>query len=166
MTTSKSSSKSSSFNESSFLSRSRASSFSVNSTSSHPDSQIFSQQYNPRIILSSHFDQIEEELGAPINIYHENRGCLEEDKKARTDLDTDILSNDLYCPVQRQESEKTSSRSLNIGKFASLFPRFSFSNNYDDVMESTNTETWYHNDMFNINNMYGNFEGINGVACK
>ncbi|RGB43815.1 hypothetical protein C1646_680043 [Rhizophagus diaphanus] len=165
MTTSKSSSKSSSYNESSFI-RSRASSLSVNNS----DSQIFSQQYNPRILLSASFNYFEEEeLGAPINIYHENRGRLEEDKKARTELDTDILNNDLYCPVQQQETETSTSRGLNIGKFTSFLPRFSFSNNnnYGGIMDSTSTniDSWgyHHSDMFNTNNM---FDGINDVVCK
>ncbi|CAB4383924.1 unnamed protein product [Rhizophagus irregularis] len=165
MTTSKSSSKSSSYNEPSLL-RSRASSLSVNNS----ESQIFSQQYNPRILLSASFNYFEEEeLGAPINIYHENRGHLEEDKKARTELDTDILNNDLYCPVQQQETETSTSRGLNIGKFTSFLPRFSFSNNnnYGGVMDSTSTniDSWgyHHNDMFNTNNM---FDSINGVVCK
>jgi hypothetical protein len=169
MTSSKSSFETTTYNESSFFARSRASSLSVNNTSS--DSHLFSQQYNPRIILSSHFDHFEEEeeLEAPINIYHENRGRLEEDKKARTELDTDILDNDLYCPVQRQENENTTSRGLNIGKFASFLPRFSFSinNNCGGVMDSTptNNDTWGY-DMFNTNSMFGNLDGINGVACK
>lgn len=169
MTTSKASSNSSSYNGA----RSRASSLSVNNSSSNSETQIFSQQYNPRIILSASFNYFEEEeLGAPINIYQENRGRLEEDKKSRTELDIDILNNDLYCPVQRQETENSTSRGLNIGKFTSFLPRFSFSNNnnYGGVMESTstNTDSWSY-DMFNTNNMFGNFDGINGingVACK
>ncbi|RIA93732.1 hypothetical protein C1645_803903 [Glomus cerebriforme] len=186
MTSAKSSSESSSYDESPFFARSRASSFSVNNsslpTSSHSNSPIFFNQNfnNSRLVLSSHFDD-EEELETPINIYHENRGRLEEDKKARTELDTDILNDDLYCPVQQQEiNNNPTSRGLNIGRFASFFPRFSFSNNnnnnnnnnYNEVIES-DTLGYYHNDMFdNNNNMFGTFDGlyglngVNSVACK
>jgi hypothetical protein len=175
MTSTKSTSESSSYNESPLLARSRASSLSTNNasrTSSYSSSPLLlQQQYNARLMLTAYLAE-EEELGAPINIYNEPRGRLEEDKRARTELDTDILNNDLYCPVQQKEvNDNTASRGL----FSSLLPRFSFSanNNFGGVMESTKTDNWgyYNNDMFNTtNSMFGGFDGINGinggVACQ
>src|SRR6266540_3808729 len=88
------------FNESPLI----HSSFSTNNpTSSHPNLSFFLQQKNQQSntgLFFSHLQQQEEEeLGAPINIYQEHRGDLEEDKKSRTELDTEIVNDDLYCPV-------------------------------------------------------------------
>src|SRR5436190_23963038 len=104
------------------------------------------------------------EFEAPINIYLEHKGHLEEDKNARTKLGTEILNDDLYCPVQQQEvNGNKTSRGLKIKNFSSFFPRFlptafSSKNNYG-VMASTETE-YCPNDMFNTTNMFG----INSVA--
>lgn len=167
MNSSKTSFESSFFNESPLV-RSRTSSFSTNNaTSSYTSLPFFSQQNNQQCYTGSLFSHLqeeeeeEEELDAPINIYHENRGHLEEDKKARTELITEIANDDLYCPVQpQQKKENTSSRGLN-----SFLPR-----NYNGVMESTNSnDTWafYQNDMFSTtNNMFSSFDGINSVACQ
>ncbi|CAG8587163.1 15757_t:CDS:2 [Funneliformis caledonium] len=141
MNSSKTSFESSFFNESPLV-RSRTSSFSTNNaTSSYTSLPFFSQQNNQQCYTGS--------------------GHLEEDKKARTELITEIANDDLYCPVQpQQKKENTSSRGLN-----SFLPR-----NYNGVMESTNSnDTWafYQNDMFNTtNNMFSSFDGINSVACQ
>ncbi|CAI2179627.1 6600_t:CDS:2 [Funneliformis geosporum] len=138
MTSSKSSFESSFFNEYPLV-RSRTSSFSTNNATSSYASPFFSQQNNQQCYTRSLFSHLqqqeeEEELESPINIYHEHRGHLEEDKKARTELITEIANDDLY------------------------------------LMESTNNnnETWayYHNDMFNTNNMFSSFDGINSVTCQ
>ncbi|CAG8594317.1 1047_t:CDS:2 [Funneliformis mosseae] len=141
MNSSRTSFESSFFNESPLV-RSRTSSFSTNNaTSSYTSLPFFSQQNNQQCYTGS--------------------GHLEEDKKARTELITEIANDDLYCPVQpQQKKENTSSRGLN-----SFLPR-----NYNGVMESTNSnDTWafYQNDMFNTtNNMFSSFDGINSVACQ
>src|SRR5688572_17215455 len=46
---------------------------------------------------NSHGD--EDELGASGNIYNEHRSHLEQDKKARKELDTFILEDELYDPI-------------------------------------------------------------------
>ena len=162
------------FNESSLFSRSRTSSLSINDAphpSSHSIQPFFIQQCDK---LTSHLDELENS----INIYHEDRGHLEEDKKSRTELNTEILKDDLYCPVQQQDvkNNNTTSRGLNI--VTSFLPRFfpttfSTNNSYSGALESTkNADTWdyfNHNDMFNTTSMFCSFDGINGinsVACQ
>lgn len=111
MNSSKTSFESSFFNESPLV-RSRTSSFSTNNaTSSYTSLPFFSQQNNQQCYTGSLFSHLqeeeeEEELDAPINIYHENRGHIEEDKKARTELITEIANDDLYCPVQPQQKKR------------------------------------------------------------
>lgn len=104
---------------------------------------------NSRLLAYSRMEEDEEELGTPINIYREHRGHLEQDKKARIELDTQILKDDLYVPVQVDEfqqppsatvrsnpksnqqqssstqfpsSQTTTSRGINMGNLASFFP--------------------------------------------
>ncbi|CAG8760242.1 216_t:CDS:2 [Acaulospora morrowiae] len=104
---------------------------------------------NSRLLAYSRMEEDEEELGTPINIYREHRGHLEQDKKARIELDTQILKDDLYVPVHAEESQQstasvrtdyklnksssqhssshvlptsTTSRGINVGNLASFLP--------------------------------------------
>ncbi|CAI2168653.1 8306_t:CDS:2 [Funneliformis geosporum] len=70
----------------------------------------------------------------------------------------------LFSHLQQQEEEEELEGLNSLPRFLST------TNNYSGVMESTNNnnETWayYHNDMFNTNNMFSSFDGINSVTCQ
>lgn len=135
-------------------------SFSYNES---PRSSVSSSFFDSTLFLQRNTQEEEEEFVAPINIYHEHRNQIEEDKKARTELDTEMLDDDLYCPVQQREVNNTTSKEFNTENFNSLFPQFSFSsNNYGGMMESNETVTWDYN-VFNTNN---NMFGTDIVACQ
>ena len=148
---SESSSASSSYNETPLLAR--------------PNPTFFLQQHNDAGLIDL------EEFEAPIDIYHEHKGRLEEDKRARTELDMEILNEDLYCPVQHDVNKNASSRGSDLKHFSSFFPSFlqttpSAKDDYAGIMESAGTDSWscHHNDMFSVtNNMFGIF-GIDGSA--
>ena len=135
-------------------------SFSYNES---PRSSVSSSFSDSTFFLQRNTQEEEEEFVAPINIYHEHRNHIEEDKKARTELDTEILDDDLYCPVQQREVNNTTSKEFNTENFNSLFPQFSFSsNNYGRIMESNETVTWDYNVFNTTNNMFG----TDIVACQ
>ncbi|CAJ0752034.1 6564_t:CDS:2 [Entrophospora sp. SA101] len=56
----------------------------------------------------------EEELGAPVNIYHEHRSHLEQDKKARIELDTHMLKDELYDPISTSDLNTTNATINNM----------------------------------------------------
>ncbi|CAG8470355.1 1557_t:CDS:1 [Scutellospora calospora] len=56
------------------------------------------------------FDDDDEEFCSHVNIYNEHRGHLERDRRARTDLDTEIL--DLYDPIQEKTSQNSTKQSI------------------------------------------------------
>ncbi|CAG8779520.1 19885_t:CDS:1, partial [Racocetra fulgida] len=55
-------------------------------------------------------DDDDEELYTHVNIFHEHRGHLERDRKARTELDTEIL--DLYDPIQEPVPHNSTKQSI------------------------------------------------------
>ncbi|CAG8483965.1 10528_t:CDS:2, partial [Dentiscutata heterogama] len=109
---------------------------------------------NSRLLNNSRTEDEEEGLGAPINIYREHRGHLEQDKKARTELDIQILKDDLYDPVleipHHSNKKHNSSRNTSIGNLISFLPSKFFGGYSGIITESGRTDVWcyYPNDMF------------------
>ncbi|CAJ0834581.1 19242_t:CDS:2 [Entrophospora sp. SA101] len=64
----------------------------------------------------------EEELGAPVNIYHEHRSHLEQDKKARIELDTHMLKDELYDPISTSDLNTTNATINNMNTLTGLAP--------------------------------------------
>nr|CAG8494072.1 10585_t:CDS:2 [Entrophospora candida] len=105
----------------------------INNKQKHP---IQSQ-----IELDNMQNEDEEELGAPVNIYHEHRSHLEQDKKARIELDTHMLKDELYDPISTSDLNTTNATINNM---------------------NSNNMLWgyYKNDLFYLKN-----DNINGVSC-
>ncbi|CAG8727411.1 8670_t:CDS:1, partial [Racocetra fulgida] len=98
----------------------------------------------------------DEELNS-VNIYREHRGYLEQDKKARIDLNTQIIKDDLYEPVQEstsQHNSKQSSRAVNVGNLVSFSPSNFLPTSFGDFrgisVETGHSDAWgyYPNDIF------------------
>ncbi|CAG8784407.1 4697_t:CDS:1, partial [Racocetra persica] len=101
----------------------------------------------------------DEELNS-VNIYREHRGYLEQDKKARIDLNTQIIKDDLYEPVQEstsQHNSKQSSRAVNVGNLVSFSPSNFLPTSFGDFrgisVETGHSDIWgyypnYPNDTF------------------
>ncbi|CAG8514649.1 3911_t:CDS:1, partial [Scutellospora calospora] len=98
----------------------------------------------------------DEELSS-INIYREHRGYLEQDKKARIELNTQLIKDDLYEPVQESTSQHNSkhpSKAVNVGHQVSFLPsKFlptSFGNYNGISVETGHADIWgyYPNDIF------------------
>ncbi|CAG8817957.1 15463_t:CDS:1, partial [Racocetra persica] len=111
---------------------------------------------------------VEEELGAPINIYQEHRGHLEQDKKARTELDIQILKDDLYDPVletpHHSNKKHNLLRNTTIGNLVSFLPS-KFFGSYGIITESGRSDVWsyYPNEMFTSG---VTMDGVKGVCCS
>ncbi|CAG8639482.1 10369_t:CDS:2 [Acaulospora colombiana] len=150
---------------------------------------------NSRFLAYSRVEEDEEELSTPIiNIYREHRGHLEQDKKARTELDTQILKDDLYIPVRVEESQHSSTaaransrsnqqsspmstqatRGINMGNFASFLPPVAskflpLSATYNSVGINESGSRGF-NDMwgyYHQNDMFTNeMDNIKGVCCS
>ncbi|KAF0532731.1 hypothetical protein F8M41_011020 [Gigaspora margarita] len=119
---------------------------------------------NSRLLNGNRIEEEEEGLGTPINIYREHRGHLEQDKRARTELDIQILKDDLYDPVLETSNKKhnLSRNTSTIGNLVSFLPSKFFGGN---ITESGRTDVWcyYPNDMFTSG---VTIDGIKGVCCS
>ncbi|CAG8448039.1 8665_t:CDS:2 [Cetraspora pellucida] len=123
---------------------------------------------NSRLLNESRIED-EEGLGTPINIYQEHRGHLEQDKKARTELDIQILKDDLYDPVletphHSNKKQHNLLRNTSIGNFVSFLPSKIFGG-YGVITESGRTDVWnyYPNEMFTSG---VTMDGVKGVCCS
>ncbi|CAG8698292.1 6306_t:CDS:2 [Gigaspora margarita] len=88
----------------------------------------------------------------------------EQDKRARTELDIQILKDDLYDPVLETSNKKhnLSRNTSTIGNLVSFLPSKFFGGN---ITESGRTDVWcyYPNDMFTSG---VTIDGIKGVCCS
>ncbi|CAG8664904.1 9069_t:CDS:1 [Dentiscutata erythropus] len=114
-----------------------------------------------------------EELSS-VNIYREHRGYLEQDKKARIELNTQIIKDNLYEPVQESTSQHNSkhpSRAVNVGNpvsfsFApSKFLPTSFGDYRGISVDGGHSDSWgyYPNDIFASGVM---MDSLKGVCCS
>nr|CAG8531709.1 6357_t:CDS:10 [Entrophospora candida] len=70
-------------------------------------------------ITTNHNDlhhEDEDELGASGNIYNEHRSHLEQDKKARKELDTFILEDELYDPISIPDLNDANTNNNNVNR--------------------------------------------------
>ncbi|KAF0446145.1 hypothetical protein F8M41_002975 [Gigaspora margarita] len=115
----------------------------------------------------------DEELSS-VNIYREHRGYLEQDKKARIELNTQIIKDDLYEPVQEstsQHNSKHSSRAVNVENPVSFsfspskFLPTSFGDYRGISVDGGHSDTWgyYPNDIFASGIM---MDSLKGVCCS
>ncbi|CAG8521984.1 19700_t:CDS:2 [Dentiscutata erythropus] len=98
-----------------------------------------------------------------------NNSHLEQDKKARTELDIQILKDDLYDPVleipHHANKKHNSSRNTSIGNLISFLPSKFFGGYSGIITESGRTDVWcyYPNDMFTSG---VTIDGVKGVCCS
>ncbi|CAG8598744.1 5830_t:CDS:1 [Cetraspora pellucida] len=144
---------------------------STHRTSYLNDSTSFKRIRNSNPLSNRSRMDYDEELNS-VNIYREHRGYLEQDKKARIDLNTQIIKDDLYEPVQESTSlhtSKHSSRAVNVENLVSFSPSNFLPTSFGDYrgisVETGHSDIWgyYPNDSFTSGIM---MDSLKGVCCS
>ncbi|CAG8674626.1 2778_t:CDS:1, partial [Paraglomus occultum] len=107
----------------------------------------------------------EDELGTPVNIYLEHRDHLEQDKKARVDLDTKLIKESLYVPNVSPDAvvSPTFKTPESSGPSTPTNTDWDFSIWLGDGMRKDCFYDWY-GGMGTHGIMYTSFEGYHGLG--